>query len=72
MEPGAIAKMLVEYGPWGIAAIEGYVIKRLFDELMKAKGETLDVATQVLPVSEKLAQGVEALERMDARRDCDE
>lgn len=39
-----------------------------YREREKGHSATLDIAKSVLPLAEKLADGVEALERMDARR----
>lgn len=72
MDFSGLVKLFVEHpGAFvavGEALVGGAVLRRLFSELMAAKAETLEMARSVLPVTEKLAQGVEALERMESHR----
>jgi hypothetical protein len=68
VDVGALIKFFVESPGATVAVVEAAAIGYLFRELMKSHASTLETATKVLPVAEKLAQGMEALERM-ARRD---
>lgn len=72
MEPSSLADMLQKYGGWGISALLIVAVVWLSKKLLEEKDahratvETLLKAT--LPLADKLAEGVELLEKLSERR----
>ncbi len=64
MDFNALFKAFVDHPGAAVAVAEAVALGYLFKELQKTHVSTLEMATKVLPVAEKLAQGMEALERM--------
>jgi hypothetical protein len=71
MDFGAVVRFFAEYPGATVAVGEAFAIAYLFKALQTSQGTTLDIATKVLPVAEKLAAGMEALERVLRRADRD-
>jgi hypothetical protein len=67
MDPSQWVKSLNDYVLATVCVALAISVVFLFKELMKAKSETLTMATQILPVAQRLGDGVIALERMTDR-----
>lgn len=67
MDPETV-KLLAQYTLPTVAVGEAFAIVYLFKELMKTQREHIETAVKIAPVAQKLAEGVDALERMWERR----
>lgn len=67
MDFSGAVKLFAQFPGAAVAVAEAGAVIYLFKELMRAHAAGLETALKVAPIAEKLAMGVDALERLLAR-----
>lgn len=71
MDFGGFVNLFAAHPGAAVAVAEAGALVYLFKELMKSHASNLETALRIAPVAEKLAEGVDALERLLERRSRD-